>query len=138
MARGDIAVRRLMTMPGIGPVVALAYASAVGDPDRFARASGVGAYVGLTPRRHQSGEVDRRGRISKCGDPLLRAYLFEAAGNLLTRVGRWSPLKAWGVRSAKRIGTKRAMVAVARKVAVILLRLWKDGVAFRWSEEAVA
>ena len=95
--------------------------------------------MGLTPRRHASGEIDWTGRISKCGDPMLRSYLFEAAGVLLTRVPQWSALKAWGMRLAKRNGLKKAKVAVARKLAVILHRMWVDGTEFSWSaKEAVA
>ncbi|MCH8098788.1 MAG: IS110 family transposase, partial [Proteobacteria bacterium] len=112
--------RRLMTVPGVGPITALAYVTVIDDPGRFRKGRSVGAYLGLTPRRYQSGEVDRAGRISKCGDGLVRTLLFEAAGVLLTRVQRMSPLKAWGLRLAKRIGAKKAKVAVARKLAVIL------------------
>jgi transposase len=137
-ARQDEAVRRLMTVPGVGVVTALAFVGTIGDPSRFRRSSSTGAYLGLTPRRYQSGEVDRSGRISKCGDPLTRTYLFEAAGMLLTRVTRWSALKAWGTRLAKRIGRKKAIVALARKLAVLLHRIWQDGSEFRWSKEAVA
>lgn len=133
IARQDQAVKRLMTAPGVGVVVALAYVSGIDDPERFARSSSVGAYVGLTPRRFQSGEEDYTGRISRCGDALLRTYLFEAAGIILHRVAKWSALKAWGTRLAKRIGAKKATVAVARKLAGILHRMWKDGSEFRWS-----
>jgi len=133
MARRDEAVRRLMTAPGVGTLVALTYVSVVDDPERFARSSSVGAYVGLTPRRHQSGEEDYTGHISRCGDKLLRTYLFEAAGIILHRVSRWSTLKAWGTRLARRIGTMKATVAVARKLSVILHRMLRDGSEFRWS-----
>ena len=133
MARRDEAVRRLMTAPGVGVLVALTYVSVVDAPERFAKSSSVGAYVGLTPRRHQSGEEDYTGHISRCGDKLLRTYLFEAAGIILHRVSRWSTLKAWGTRLARRIGTKKATVAVARKLAVILHRMLRDGSEFRWS-----
>ena len=133
MARRDEAVRRLMTAPGVGTLVALTYVSVVDDPERFARSSSVGAYVGLTPRRYQSGEEDHTGHISRCGDKLLRTYLFEAAGIILHRVSRWSTLKAWGTRLARRIGTKKATVAVARKLSVILHRMLRDGGEFRWS-----
>jgi transposase len=133
MARQDQAARRLMTAPGVGSLVALAYISVIDAPERFSKASSVGAYLGLTPRRYQSGEIDRGGRISKCGDPLLRTYLFEAAGIILNRVSRWSPIKAWGTRLARKVGGKKAMVAVARKLSVILHRMWHDGTDFRWS-----
>jgi len=96
-------------------------------------------YVGLTPRRHASGEVDWTGRISKCGDIMLRSYLFDAAGVLLTRVPKRCPLKSWGLRLAKRNGLKKAKVAAARKLAVTLHRMWCDGTDFIWSsKEATA
>jgi hypothetical protein len=88
--------------------VALAYISGIDDPKRFTHARDVGAYLGLTPKRYQSGEVDLAGRISKCGDGFARTCLYEAAGVLMTRVERWSPLKAWGVRLMKRIGATKA------------------------------
>ena len=133
IARQDKAVKRLMTAPGVGVLVALTYVSVIDDPQRFPRSSSVGAYVGLTPRRFQSGEDDDTGHISKHDDVLLRTYLFEAAGIVLHRVAKWSTLKAWGTRLAKRIGAKKATVAVARKLAGILHRMWKDGSEFRWS-----
>jgi transposase len=132
-ARESEICRRLMTIPGIGILTAIAFVTTIDDPVRFAKSSSVGAYLGLTPRRYQSGEADRNGGISKCGDPLVRAYLFEAATTLLTRVEKWSALKAWGLRIAKRSGMKKATVAVARKLAVIMHRLWADGGTFRWS-----
>lgn len=85
-----------------------------------------------------SGETDWTGRISKCGDTMLRSYLYEAANVLLTRVAKWSALKAWGLRLAKRSGLRKAKVAVARKLAVILHRMWRDGADFRWSSQEVA
>ena len=127
-----------MTVPGVEPLTALAFVTTVDDPTRFRRSSSVGAYLGLTPRRHQSGERDVSGRISKCGDRLTRSYLFEAANVLLTRVERWSSLKAWAIRLSKRSGTKKAKVALARKLATLLHRLWQDGTTFRWTTEATA
>jgi transposase len=135
MARQDPVVRRLMTAPGVGTVIALTFVSIIDDPKRFTKSRNVGAYLGLTPRRYQSGEVDRSGRISKCGDALMRAYLFEAAGIVLNRVSRWSALKAWGTRLVKKIGGKKATVAVARKLAVILHRMWRDASTFRWASK---
>ena len=102
------------------------------------RSRSVGAYFGLTPRRYASGEVDWSGRISKRGDAMVRSYLFEAAGVLLTRVAHWCRLKAWGLRLAKRIGFKKAKIAVARKLAVILHRMWRDGADFIWSTKEAA
>jgi transposase len=117
----------------------LAFCAAIGEPGRFRRSRSVGAYFGLTPRRYASGEVDWTGRISKCGDGLVRTYLFEAAGVLMTRVAHWSKLKAWAHRLWKRIGFKKAKIALARKLAVILHRMWCDGTDFVWSDkEAVA
>jgi transposase len=138
LAKKDEAARRLMTVPGVGPVVALAYIAVIDDPQRFPHSRDVGAYLGLTPKRYQSGEVDQAGRISKCGDGFARTCLYEAAGVLLTRVDRWSPLKAWGIRLMKRVGATKAKVAVARKLAVILHRMWIDGTEFRWTKGAVA
>jgi transposase len=137
LARNDTQVRRFMTAPGIGPVTALCYLATIDDPTRFKRSRSVGAYVGLTSRRYASGEVDWTGRISKCGDAMLRSYLYEAAGVLLTRVAKWSVLKAWGMRVAKRSGLRKAKVAVARKLAVILHRMWVDGTEFKWSSKEV-
>ena len=133
LARNDEDSRRSMTVPGIGPITAMAFQSAIDDPSRFRRSRSVGAYFGLTPRRHASGEVDWTGRISKRGDRMLRTYLFEAAGVLLTRVPQWCKLKAWGHRLWKRIGFKKARIAVARKLAVILHRMWRDETDFIWS-----
>ncbi len=133
ITREDDAARRLTSVPGVGPITALTFISAIDDPARFSRSRSVGAYIGLTPRRYASGEIDRTGRISKCGDTMLRSYLFEAAGVLLTRVPKWCALKAWGVRLAKRIGFKKAKIAVARKLAVIMHRMWCDGTNFKWT-----
>ncbi len=135
LTRDHVESRRLMTVPGVGPITTLAFLAAVDDPERFKRSRSVGAYVGLTPRRHASGEIDWTGRISKCGDTMLRSYLFDAAGVLLTRVPKWCALKAWGLRLAKRSGFKKAKVAVARKLAVILHRMWCDGTDFQWSSK---
>ena len=134
LAETDPTVHRLMTVPGVGPVTALAYVSTIDDPNRFAHACDVGAYLGLTPRRYQSGELDRTGRISKRGDRLMRSYLFEAANVLLTVVRKGSPLKTWGLKLVKRIGAKKAKVAIARKLAVILHCIWTDGTEFQWEK----
>src|SRR5512135_226256 len=138
LAQTDETCRRLMTVPGVGAVTAAAFLATVDDPERFRRSSSVGAYLGLTPRRCQSGDIDYTGRISKRGDGLMRSYLFEAANVLLTRVSTWSTLKAWGMRLAKRSGATKAKVALARKLAVILHRLWRDGTSFRWSTQKVS
>jgi len=135
LARNNAQVRRFMTVPGIGPVTALCFLATIDDPTRFRRSRSVGAYLGLTTRRYASGEIDWTGRISKCGDKLLRTYLYEAANVLLTRVVKWSALKAWGIRFAKRSGLRKAKVAVARKLAVILHRMWIEGTEFKWSSK---
>lgn len=133
-AKGNTICRHLMTIPGIGPVTAVAFTAVVDDPTRFKKSRSVGAYLGLTNKRYQSGEMDYSGRISKCGDRLVRSYLFEAAGALLTRTKAWSSLKSWGMRIRQRSGMKKAQVAVARKLAVIMHQMWITGEAFRWSE----
>jgi len=139
LARRDEQARRFMTTPGVGPITALCYLATIDDPARFNKSRNVGAYVGLTSRRYASGEIDWTGRISKCGDKLLRTYLFEAANVLLTRNAKWSSLKAWGMRIAKRSNMRKAKVAVARKLAVILHRMWIEGTEFRCpAREAVA
>lgn len=135
--KNDKVCSHLMTVPGVGPLTASAFVTAVDDPTKFAKSRDVGAYFGLTPKRHQSGEVDHNGRISKCGDGLVRKYLYEAATTLLMRVKKWSALKAWGLRLAKRSGMKKAVVAVARKLAVAMHAMWTTGEEFRWSNAPV-
>ena len=133
-AKEDETARRLMTVPGVGVVTALTFRHTIDDPSRFQSAAKVGAYLGLTPRRKQSGEMDMTGRVSRWGDRLLRTYLFEAASVLLHRTKRWCALKAWGLRLAKRNGIKKAQVAVARKLAIILHCIWVDGTEFEWGK----
>jgi transposase len=135
LAHEDETTRRLMTVPGIGVVTALTFRHTIDDPSRFSSANDVGAYLGLTPRRKQSGETDVNGRVSRWGDRLLRAYLYEAASVLMHRTQKWSALKAWGTRLSKRIGMKKAKVAVARKMAVLLHCIWVDGTTFEWGNE---
>jgi len=130
-ARRDPVCRRLSSVPGVGVLTAIAFMTAVDDPTRFRRATDVGAYLGLTPRRYQSGEVDRAGRISKQGDRLARSLLYEAANVLLTRWKAPDPLKLWADALRARAGWKKARVGLARKLAVLLYRLWIDGTAFR-------
>lgn len=127
---GDAVCRRLMTMPGVGPMTALAFRTAIDEPSRFQHSASVGAYLGLTPRRYASGEIDRMGRISRCGDPLVRSYLYEAANIMLGRIRKANPLKSWGMKLAKRAGFKKARVALARKMAVVLHRMWVDATDF--------
>ncbi len=130
--------RRLMTVPGVGPLTALAFRATIDQPCRFRKSRDVGAHLGLTPRRYQSGETDVQGRISRCGDELARTALYEAAHSLLIRSTKWSALRAWGMNIAKRRGMARARVAVARKLAVILHRMWVDGSEFRWGKQTAA
>ena len=137
-AKGRSEVRLLMSVPGVGAITALAFASAVDDPSRFGSSRDVGAHFGLTPRRHQSGEADRVGAISRWGDGMARTYLYEAANVLLGRVRRWSPLKAWAVRLAQRGGGTKARVALARKLAVVMHAIWRSGEPFRWTAPAQA
>jgi transposase len=138
LARTDETTRRLMTVPGVGVVTAVTFRHTIDDPSRFRSASSVGAYLGLTPRRNQSGETDTNGRISRWGDRLLRTYLFEAATVLLHRTKKWSSLKAWGMKLAKRVGIKKAKVAIARKIAIILHCIWVDGTSFEWGQQKTA
>ena len=134
LVRADPICRRLMTAPGVGPVVALTYRACVDNPARFGRSKSVGAHYGLTPRLYQSGETSRMGRVSRCGDAMMRTALYEAALVVLTnRQVRWSALKAWGIAVARRRGIQKAVVAVARKLAIILHRMWRDAAEFRWS-----
>lgn len=137
-ARGDETARQLMSVPGVGAVVVLAYMTGVEDPVRFRRSSSVAAYFGMTPARYQSGEVDRAGRVSKCGDSMVRGLLFEAAKVLLSRLARPCALQTWGRALAERIGGKKATMAVARKLAVLLHRMWSSNTTFRWPTGALA
>jgi transposase len=130
MARNDERVRLLMSTPGVGSIVALTYVAAVDDPKRFTSSKAVGAHFGLTPKKYQSGETDYSGRISKIGDAGVRTALYEAAHIILTRPVKGGALKSWGARLAKRAGMKKAKVALARKLAVVLHRMWVDGTRF--------
>ena len=125
LAEADAVCRLLMTCPGIGPVTAFAYRVGVDDPQRFRRSRDLGAYFGLTPRRYKSGQIDYSGRISHMGDAAMRRLLYLSAQSLL-RGGPRDPLSAWALRLAKRRGAKRAQVALARKLAVVLHRMWLD------------
>jgi transposase len=135
MAQQDEVCRRLMTTPGIGAISSLTFKAAVDDPTRFKRSRTVAAHFGLTPRRFQSGEMDNMGHISKAGDRSVRIVLYAAANALLTRTTGYSSLKAWGMGLMKTKGRKRALVAVSRKLAVILHRMWIDGNDFQWGTE---
>jgi transposase len=138
LAREDGRVRRLMTAPGVGAIVALTYVSAIDDPGRFRSSKAVGAHFGLTPKKYQSGETDVTGRISKIGDGGVRTALYEAANVILTRPVKGSTLKSWGMRLANRAGMRKAKVALARKLAVVLHRMLADGTSFFADKAAVA
>jgi transposase len=138
IVRGDDVCRRLMTVPGVGPVVALTYRATVDVPARFRNSKAVGAVFGLTPAKYQSGEVNRTGAISRCGDEMMRMMLYEAAQIVLVRSTKWSWLKAWAMKIARHRGMKKAIVALARRLAVIMHRIWVDGTEFRWTREAAA
>lgn len=138
IAGNDAACRRLTTIPGVGPVTALAFISTIDIPARFRSSRSVGPALGLTPVLKQSGESERVGRVSLCGDGMMRGLLYEAAQSMLTRVKKWSWLKAWAMTVARRGGLKKAVVALARRIAVIMHRMWIDGSEFRWSREGAA
>jgi transposase len=127
-----------LTIPGVGPVVSLAFSSTVDIPARFTNSKAVGPALGLTPALHQSGESHRIGRISLCGDEMMRHLLYEAAQVMLTRVMKWSWLKAWAMNVAKRLGQQKAIVALACRLAVIMHRMWIDRTEFRWTREAMS
>jgi len=135
IVRDDDVCRRLMTIPGVGPVVALTYRVTVDAPARFRKSKAVGAVFGLTPAKYQSGENDRTGAISRCGDEMMRIMLYEAAQSMLVRTAKWSWLKAWAMKIARHRGMKKAIVALARRLAVIMHRIWVDGTEFRWTRE---
>ena len=130
MAREDKPARLMMSAPGVGAIVALTYVSAIDDPSRFSSSKRVGPHFGLTPRKYQSGETDVTGWITKIGDAGVRSALYEAANVIMTRPIKGSGLKSWAMKLARRAGMKKAKVALARKLAVILHRMWVDGTTF--------
>jgi transposase len=138
LARGDDRAKLLMSAPGVGVLVALTYGSAIDEPERFRRSKQVGAHFGLTPRRYQSGEKDVSGRISKIGDRSVRTVLYEAANVILTKPVKAGALKSWAMRLAARAGKKKAKVALARKLAVILHRMLVSGTPFAADKAAMA
>jgi transposase len=138
IVRTDEVCRRLMTVPGVGALVAVTFKVTVDDPGRFTASKAVGAHFGLTPKKYQSGETEITGGISKVGDAMVRMALYEAANVLLSRTTRFSTLKRWALEVVRRRGVKRAKVALARKLASVLHRMWIDGSEFRWGKEAPA
>ncbi|MCG8503706.1 MAG: IS110 family transposase [Sphingomonadales bacterium] len=138
-ARADELCRLFMTIPGVGPLTSLAFKATIDDPRRFRSSKTVPAHLGLTPRVYQSGEIDRSGHISKSGDKLMRYLLAEPASSMLSRPKKWCSLKAWGIRLAKRVGMGKAIVAVARKLAIVMHKMWLTSEPFRFgSAEANA
>jgi transposase len=137
-AREDGRARLLMTTPGVGVIVALTFVAAVDDPARFRSSKALGAHFGLTPRKYQSGETDVTGRISKIGDAGVRTALYEAANVILTKPVKGSALKSWGARLAVRAGMRKAKVALARRLAVVLHRMLADGTPFMAERAAAA
>jgi transposase len=137
-AREDRRARLLMTAPGVGVIVALTFVAAIDDPARFRSSKAVGAHFGLTPRKYQSGETDVTGRISKIGDAGVRTMLYEAANIILTKPVKGSALKSWAARLAARAGMRKAKVALARKLAVVLHRMLADGTPFAAERAAAA
>jgi transposase len=135
IVRDDEVCRRLMTTPGVGPVVALTYRATVDVPARFRKSKSVGAVFGLTCSRYQSGEVDWSGKISRCGDEMMRTMLYEAAQSMM-HSKKWSWLKAWAMQIARRRGMKKAIVALARRLAVIMHRIWVDCVS-AWNKDPI-
>lgn len=130
-ARQDDVCLRMMTVPGVGPIAALTFKAAVDDPLRFRKSGTVAAHFGLTPRRYQPGETDNPGRISRAGDRDVRATLYAAANAMLMRTMTGSQLKSWGMHLMRTKGWRHAVVAVARKLALLLHRMWTDGTVFR-------
>src|SRR5262249_18375442 len=138
VGRDDEVCRRLMTIPGVGPVVALTYRATVDVPARFRNSKAVGAVFGLTPAKYKSGGADRTGAIARGGEEMMRMMLYEAAQSMLVRSTKWSWLRAWAMKIARHRGMKKAIVALARRLAVIMHRIWVDGTEFRWTREVTA
>lgn len=132
IVRNNPVCRRLLTIPGVGPMNALAFVSAIDNPHVFRRSRDVGAFFGLTPTKYASGEIDRTGSISKCGDGLVRTYLYEAANSIMTRLRRPLALRDWALDLAQRSSERKARVALARRLAIIMHRIWIDGTSFEW------
>jgi len=131
LVRASDACRRLMTIPGVGQLTALAFTAAIDDPERFRRSRDIGPYLGLVPRRYQSGEIDYTGSISKCGDPRMRTLLYEAANVMLTRYKGPLKLKDWALAIAKRSTMRKARIALARRIAIIMHAMLRHGTEFK-------
>ena len=131
LVRASEACRRLMTIPGVGPLTALAFTAAIDDPTRFRRSRDLGPYLGLVPRRYQSGEIDYTGSISKVGDRRVRTLLYEAANVMLTRYKGELKLKDWAFAIAKRSNMRKARIALARRLAIIMHAMLRHGTEFK-------
>ena len=130
-ASDDPVCKLLKTIPGVGTLTAVSYKTSIDDPSRFTSVADVGAFLGLTPKRYQCGEVDRNGGISKHGSRQTRSLLYEAASCLLTRYGKHTTLAAWATKLRERLGFKKAVVALARKLSTLMLSMWKSGEVYR-------
>ena len=138
LARRDDVCKLLMTMPGVGAHIALSFRAGIDDPARFRRSRDVGAHFGLTPRRYSSGEIDLSGRISKMGDQHVRHMLYVAAQVTLRRdQGLWSSMKAWAMNVARTRGLAKARIALARRIAVTLHKMWLTGEPFYWRKAEI-
>lgn len=135
LSKTDPVISMFEKIPGVGAITAITYKAVIDNPHRFTNPRDIGAYLGLTPNQYSSGDTVRQGRISKCGCSELRMLLVECATVILTRTTGFTKLKAWGLRIMKRSGIKKAAAAVARKLAIIMLRMWQDGKEFIWGEE---
>jgi transposase len=135
LCKKDPVIELFESIPGVGTITALTYKAVIDNPYRFTNPRDIGAYLGLTPNQYSSGDTTRQGGISKCGCSELRTLLVECATVILTRTSGWTKLKAWGLKIMKRSGIKKATAAVARKLAIIMLRMWQDGKAFIWGEK---
>jgi transposase len=135
LSKEDPVVELFQSIPGVGRITALTYKSVIDDPHRFTNVRDLGAYLGLTPNQYSSGDVMKQGRISKCGCTELRTLLVECGMVILTRTTGWTKLKAWGLKIMKRSGIKKASTAVARKLAIIMLRMWQEGKPFIWGDK---
>lgn len=130
LCKADPVINLFESIPGVGPITALAFKSTIDDPNRFKNARDIGAYLGLTPKQYSSGEISRQGRISKCGSSELRSLLVECGLVILTKIKVWTKLRAWGLKIQKRSGIRKACAAIARKLAIIMLRMWQKGETF--------
>jgi len=135
LCKKDPIIELFESIPGVGAITALTYKAVIDNPHRFINPRDVGALLGLTPKQYSSGEIVRQGRISKCGCSELRSLLIECGTVILTRTNGWTKLKAWGLKIMKRSGLKKAATAVARKLSIIMLRMWQEGKPFIWGEK---